>query len=149
MPGRRGPGGEGGATRDGQEARAGLDWSVRHEGQRRVVRRDAVSAALDRRSARGIVARAGDVLRREGFRALWFKILGETVYRRLVLVERPLALPVPDVAARVPVDVAFLQPTELAEYRAFRPETSEAELESRLRAGQICFVARHRGRMKV
>jgi RimJ/RimL family protein N-acetyltransferase len=106
-----------------------------------------VSAALERRSVRGITDRAREVLRREGLRALWFKILGETVYRRLVVVERPLDLPVPDVAARVPVEVGLLRARELAEYRAFRPETPECELESRLRAGQICFVARHEGRI--
>jgi RimJ/RimL family protein N-acetyltransferase len=111
------------------------------------VPRDRVSASLDRWSARGAAGRALGVLRHEGLRALWFKMLGETVYRRLVVVERPLALPVPDVAAQVLVEVALLRPSEIAEYRAFRPEASEAEIASRLRAGQICFVARSRGRI--
>jgi hypothetical protein len=34
--------------------------------------------------------RAKQVLREEGLKSLWFKILGETVYRRLLLLERVL-----------------------------------------------------------
>jgi hypothetical protein len=97
-----------------------------------------LSAALER---------GGDVLRREGLRSLWFKILGATVYRRLLLVERPLCEPVAEVRAGVPVEVSVLDRSEIAEYRAFRPDTEEAEVRSRLDGGQRCFVARHAGQI--
>jgi GNAT superfamily N-acetyltransferase len=86
-------------------------------------------------------------LRREGPRSLWFKILGATVYRRLILVERPLCEPVPDVKAAVAVEVSVLAHSEIAEYRRFRPDTAETEIQSRLDVGQRCFVARHAGQI--
>jgi hypothetical protein len=106
-----------------------------------------VTAAPESRTLRGALARARQVLRREGVRGLWFKVLGATVYRRLLLVERPLADPVPEVRATVPVEVSILDGSEVAEYRAFRPDTEASEIGSRLDAGQRCFVARHAGRI--
>lgn len=106
-----------------------------------------MSGAAGARSFRALLGRGRDVLRREGPRALWFKILGETVYRRLLMVERPLSEPVPEVKAGVPVEITLLSGNEIAEYREFRPETDEAELRSRFAAGQRCFVTRHAGRI--
>jgi RimJ/RimL family protein N-acetyltransferase len=93
------------------------------------------------------LARAGEVLRQEGVRSLWFKILGDTVYRRLVLVERPLQDPIPAVTARIPVEISLLQKTQVAEYMAFRPEANEAEVRSQLDAGDWCFVTHHQGQI--
>jgi GNAT superfamily N-acetyltransferase len=91
--------------------------------------------------------RAKEVLRQEGVRSLWFKLLGETVYRRLLLLERPLQDPIPTVTACVPIESSLLQQSEVAEYLAFRPEASEAEVRSQLEIGDWCFVARHQGRI--
>jgi L-amino acid N-acyltransferase YncA len=107
----------------------------------------ARSVQRGRRDYRAALARGREVLRQEGLRGLWFKILGETVYRRLLLVERPLHEPVPEVKARVPVQIGLLHKNETGEYREFRPETAEAEIRSRLESGQWCFVARHQGRI--
>ena len=91
--------------------------------------------------------RAIEVLRQEGLRSLWFKILGDTVYRRLLLLERPLQDPIPEVTARVPVEISLLQKTQIAEYLEFRAEANESEVQSQLDAGHWCFVARYQGRI--
>ena len=89
--------------------------------------------------------RAVDVLREEGIKSLWFKVLGETVFRRVVLIERLLDQPVAPVAASIPVSIDSLTGTEVEEYCRFRPESDPAEIRRRLAAGQWCFVARHKG----
>jgi len=94
---------------------------------------------------RRILQRAVEVLRTEGIRSLWFKILGETVYRRVVLLERPLNEPFAEITARLPLEINLLKETELEEYRRFRPETDLSDLRRRLEAGHFCFVARHQG----
>jgi len=96
---------------------------------------------------RRMVQRAVGVLQTEGLRSLWFKALGETVYRRAVVLERSLDEATPQVAARLPVAFGRLQETEVDEYAAFRPETDPAEVRRRLQAGQMCFVARHEGKI--
>jgi SAM-dependent methyltransferase/GNAT superfamily N-acetyltransferase len=91
--------------------------------------------------------RAAEVLREEGFRNLWFRILGETVYRRMVLVERLLNEPIPEVTVRLPVVISLLRETELDEYLSLRPGADPSDIRRRLAAGQLCFVARHEGRI--
>lgn len=87
------------------------------------------------------------VLRKEGIRSLFFRILGRTLYRRLLLIEHALDKPVPEVTARVPVIIAVLKEDEVDEYVAFRNEADPSEIRLRLKAGQWCFVARHEGRI--
>lgn len=89
--------------------------------------------------------RAWEVLREEGLRSLWFHILGETVYRRMVLFERPLSDPIPSAVAAVPVEISLLQPSEAGEYVAFHPGLDAAEVRGRLDRGGKCFIARHQG----
>ena len=101
-------------------------------------------AASERWTLRMAVARASEVLRQEGVRSLWFKILGDTVYRRLLLVERPRQEPIPAVKARVPVEISLLQKSEIAEYVEFRTGTDVAEVQSRLDAedGRLLSASR-------
>jgi len=94
-----------------------------------------------------ILQRATEVLRGEGFRSLWFKILGETVYRRMVLMERLLNEPIPEVTVRLPVVISLLREIELDEYLSLRPGPDPSDIRRRLAAGQWCFVARHEGRI--
>ena len=54
---------------------------------------------------RQILKRAAEVIREEGLRSLWFKILGETACRRVMLMERPLNEPVEQMTARLPVTI--------------------------------------------
>jgi SAM-dependent methyltransferase/GNAT superfamily N-acetyltransferase len=84
-----------------------------------------------------------DLLRRGDGHALWFAVLDETVYRRLVLLERPLDAEIPEVVARIPVVNGLLQPAEAAEYVRFHPTLELAEVQRRLLAGHWCFVVRH------
>lgn len=94
-----------------------------------------------------ILRRAREVLQEESFKSLWFKVLGETVYRRMVLRDRLLDEPIPEVTARLPVVVSLLGETELDEYLAARPEADPSEIRRRFAAGQLCIVARHEGRI--
>jgi hypothetical protein len=89
------------------------------------------------------VRRAAEVLRSEGAQSLWFRVLGETVYRRMIQVERCLKEPVIEAQAAVPVTVTLLSVSELGEYLAFRPGAEAAEIRNRLERGYKCFVARH------
>ena len=114
------------------------------------------SAAVDERGER--VARSayptGNALRRalltlrvEGPKSFWFKLLGECGYRRLLLVERSLDQPVADFTPRLPVDVAILAQSEVDDYLVFRPGTTRRDIAGRLRSGEMCFVARHQGKI--
>lgn len=93
------------------------------------------------------VGRAIVVLRSEGFKSFWFKLLGEIGYRRLLLLERSLAQPISDFTPRLPVRIDALKESEVADYLAFRPETARTRVSEALQSGQTCFTARHEGRI--
>jgi GNAT superfamily N-acetyltransferase len=86
-------------------------------------------------------------LQEEGLKSLWIKILSKTVYRRQILFERPLHEPIALVRPRLPVVVSLLQETEVEEYLGFRPEADPSQVCRRLKAGQLCFVARYEHRI--
>jgi RimJ/RimL family protein N-acetyltransferase len=94
-----------------------------------------------------MLKRAADVLREGGIRGLWFSMLGKTVYRRVVLVERALDEPVPEVSALLPVVIDLLKESEVDAYVGFSLRGNSSETRRRLEAGQLCFVARHEGRL--
>ena len=87
------------------------------------------------------------VLREEGVKSFWFKLLGDVGYRRLLLLERPLQEPIAEVSPRLPVTIDLLKMTEVAEYLKFRVETTSCEVMDQLNAGHWCFVARHEGQI--
>jgi hypothetical protein len=82
---------------------------------------DAAASAQRRWRAGTVARRASEVLRTEGPRTLWFRVLGETVYRRLIVMERPFDKDVPRVQA-AGVELAILRPEQLEEYRELRPD---------------------------
>jgi len=86
-----------------------------------------------------------ETLHEGGMRALWFKILGETVYRRLLLLERSFDEPIPEIRSRLPIIIQGLGATDTEEYLRFRPGTTRAELRRRFEAKHRCFVARYQG----
>ena len=88
---------------------------------------------------RRAIQRAIEVLRDEGVRGLWFRILGETVYRRVVLMERLLEEPIAEMTACLPVVIDLLKDTEADEYTGFRPGVDLSEIRRRLAAGQWAF----------
>ena len=84
--------------------------------------------------------RAAEVLRAEGMRSLWFKILGETVYRRLLIVEKKIA-PVP----RSHLGGALLEcrpmtAHDIDEYLDLRPDAGLDTTLERLAKGHVCLV---------
>jgi GNAT superfamily N-acetyltransferase len=92
-------------------------------------------------TARTALVRAAEVLRREGLRSLWFKVLGETVYRRLRLYELPLTEESPPLATPPELEFRFLDESDLEAYAAFRPDRDLEEARARLRRGDRCFAA--------
>ncbi len=97
--------------------------------------------------AQGILRRAAQILREEGLLTLWFRILGETVYRRLLLLERTLDKPLPSFRPRGPVETRWLRPEEAAAYASFCGTLSEAEVARRLSEGHRCWIAEAEGRI--
>jgi len=80
-------------------------------------------------------------------RSLWFRVLGRTVYRRLIVMERRLDEPIAEIATGIPAVVSLLTDAEVDDYTAFRPDTEAAEVRRRLRAGHRCFVERNEERI--
>jgi ubiquinone/menaquinone biosynthesis C-methylase UbiE len=99
-------------------------------------------------SFRGRWQRAREVLRDSGPRSLWFKVLGELVYRRALMCARPLDAPTAR-APQVPpgVELGELEVAELDAYLALCRDADRAAIRDRLTEGQRCFVARRDGRL--
>src|SRR3972149_3465854 len=95
--------------------------------------------------------RAVVVFREEGIKSFWFKLLSEIgCYRRLLLLERSLEEPIPEIKPHFPVTIDLLKKTELDEYVLFSfknyfiPDNHDvSRIIHSLSAGDLCFVARH------
>ena len=94
-----------------------------------------------------IAHRAYAVLREQGFKSFWFKVAAELGYRRLILLERSLLQPVNPPAQTLPLRFDILDESQIDDFLAFRPQLPQAEVSKRLRAGNVCFTARDRGRL--
>ncbi len=90
-----------------------------------------------------MIRRAQAVLREDGLLALFFRMLGETVYRRVLLIESDLR----SAAYRADERCRWLRPEEAAEIAGFHPAIPEAEVRRRLAQGQRCWVLERDGRM--
>ncbi|HEX6201942.1 MAG TPA: hypothetical protein VF100_02995 [Thermoanaerobaculia bacterium] len=111
------------------------------------------AAAGARRTAADHWQRAREVLRDEGPRSLFWKLLGETIYRRAWVVERRLdgiapAPPGPPAPAAPGCEIGELAEADIAAYLDLRPQSDAATLRRRLAAGERCFVARRNGRIE-
>jgi ribosomal protein S18 acetylase RimI-like enzyme len=95
----------------------------------------------------GAVNRAREVMREQGPIALWFKLLGETAYRRLAVYEFRLDRPIPAAPVQSPVDIALLRPDEVADHLRLLPGTSPETVIARLRQGHRCLVVRAEGKV--
>ncbi len=105
------------------------------------------SSALDRPvnpkwTARDIVARSWQVLRQEGVVSLWFKMLGELFYRRLVVIEQPLPPSGRGIRLSEDVQTGSLTPDDLDEYIAARPLADRETVRQRLQQGEACLLTR-------
>jgi len=87
------------------------------------------------------------VLEEGGIAAILFKVLGETVYRRMIVMECSLDEPVDALRSRVDVEVDLLDMAAAGDYRRLRPETPDDEIRRRRDAGHWCAGARIEGRV--
>jgi hypothetical protein len=114
--------------------------------------RDPATARGARRTAADHWQRAREVLRDEGPRSLFWKLLGETVYRRAWVVERRLDGFAPAPPGPPPptagCEIRELAEADVAAYLDLRPRADAATLRRRLAAGERCFVARRNGRIE-
>jgi len=85
------------------------------------------------------------IIRDDGIKSLWFKILGEIGYRRLILVTLHLDEPTEKAKTRLPVEFSMLHETDLDKYLHFRPDQTASEINNRFMAGHLCFVGRYEG----
>lgn len=92
-----------------------------------------------------VIRRASAIVRLQGWKALWYKFLGETVYRRLALYEFRLDQPFPEIGLKVPVELGFLGQEDIGAYLRFSPYATAADVHARLQRGDRCFVARTEG----
>jgi hypothetical protein len=83
-------------------------------------------------------ARAAEVLRREGVRALVARAAGEIAYRRLFLFERDPAGPASNVDCGAELSFGFVARDQLDAYERLRPG-SRPRAEARLNSGSRCF----------
>lgn len=88
-----------------------------------------------------MTARTVQVLRTEGPGSLLFRALGETVYRRMIVMERPFDLSMPDVDPGIPVRFAPLEPTDVDAYLRLRPDADPDDVQEHLRRRHVCYVA--------
>jgi len=98
-------------------------------------------------TVRRIVKRAIEVLREESVKSLWFKILGETVYRRVVVLERRLEDPINLVEPRLPVEIGLLRQDEVDAYLTFNPAVTLEEIHWRKEHGHQCYVVHDKGQI--
>lgn len=101
----------------------------------------------ERWTLRRIVHRSGEILREEGLRSLFFRLLSEMGYRRMILLERPLDQPIAPVTARVPLEVRMPVRAESQEYFDFRKDTRAETVRRRLAAGHWYVTAHFQGRL--
>ena len=96
----------------------------------------------------GNLVKAIKVLREEGIKSFWFKLLSEmNCYRRAIFLERLLEVPISETKASLPVAIDLLKKNEVDEYVKFRVGASPSRTADRLGAGRLCFVARHEGQI--
>jgi ribosomal protein S18 acetylase RimI-like enzyme len=70
-----------------------------------------------------------------------------TFYRRVVVLGRQLADPIPDVQPELPVRITPLSEQDIPAYRTFRPDQPPAAIAERLAEGKQCFAAWHEGQI--
>lgn len=81
-------------------------------------------------------------------RTLWFAGLSFTgVYRRLVLLERSLEQPLPEIPVPGSMRVTMLAASEIEAYMAFRPDQDASEIRRRLDQDHRCFAVWHEQRI--
>lgn len=86
------------------------------------------------------------MLRQDGLRSLWFKVLGEICYRRLAIIEKMFDGEAPS-GPPVEWELSKLSISELPAHRAYHPDAYLDDLRRRIEQGDCCFVIRRDGRI--
>lgn len=86
-------------------------------------------------------------MRDEGLSTVWFRAMGEMVYRRVVVMECRLDRPFPEVTPSLSIRIALLTADELEGYARFRPDQAPATIRRRLDQGHRCFAAWYEDRI--
>ncbi len=94
-----------------------------------------------------IIQRALGVLREEGLRSFLFRLLGVICYRRLLLLERSLSEPLPEVRSSLPLEIEWLGPNDQAEFSAMVSDQYNTQIEARMNKGDRCLAARTHGKL--
>jgi hypothetical protein len=102
---------------------------------------------MRRWTPRQALVRAVELARNQGLKVLWIKILGETVYRRVLFIEDVLNRPLPPLESIPKIDLSELRENEIDQYLSLRPDHSAEETSRRLRSGHRCWVTRDHGRV--
>jgi hypothetical protein len=97
------------------------------------------------RTVKSAFLRVIEILKKEGLKSLWFKVLSETFYRRVVLIERILDEPIHPITSRIAVTINLLEQSNVDEYCEFHPDTTKSDIQNRLDSGHWCFIACYQG----
>jgi RimJ/RimL family protein N-acetyltransferase len=74
-------------------------------------------------------------------------VIGQTVYRRVIVMECWLDRPLAKVTPRLPARIAVLTVDKLERYVRFRPDQDPSAVRDRLDQGHRCFAVWHEGRI--
>ena len=96
-------------------------------------------------TVKSALLRVVEVLQEEGLKSLWFKVLSETFYRRVVLIERILDEPIHLMTSRIPVTINLMERSNVDEYCEFHLDATISDIQERLDSGHWCFIARYQG----
>lgn len=102
---------------------------------------------MQRWTLRQALARAIEIGHDDGPKRLWFKILGETVYRRFLVVEDVLERPLPTLESIPDIEIRPIRENEIGEYVSLRSDQNAGEIANRLSRGHRCWVTRFQGRI--
>lgn len=97
---------------------------------------------MNQRTWSGMIARSKEILKQDGARSLWFRLLAKALYRRMFLFDHVLREPDVEVTSPPQVTADLLKFTEIQEYMRARPG-SVAEILNRLNNGHMCFLVRY------
>ncbi len=88
----------------------------------------------------GIAGRSAEVFREEGVKSLWFRILGETIYRRLALFICRRDCMSPDLPGNADLTLTTIADSDWDDYERFRG--GGIDCRRLLRSGKRCWVLR-------
>jgi hypothetical protein len=97
---------------------------------------------MNQRTLSDIIARSMQILKQDGARGLWFRLLAKAGYRRMFLFERVLGEPDAEMTSPPHIAIDLLKLTEIQEYMRARPG-DVAEILNRLNNGHMCFLVRY------